>query len=137
VVKSIRNSSITRLLVVAAMLFSWLVVTNHCALAQLQTGNAEHVHCHAAKGDSGKKTPADGMRECCRLIKANLAGKAEIKLDLSLLDLRSSTFLQVLYAPAINSVTEFVHDHGPPRSISFAEIVLQRSLLNHAPPALV
>jgi hypothetical protein len=137
VAKAIRNSSISRCLVVAVMLLSWLVVTNHCALAQLQGRNLRHAHCHASKGDNGKQAPADGMRECCQAVKANLASQPEIKFELTLLEVQSAVLLQAFLTPAAIPAADFLQDHGPPRVVSFAENVLQRSLLSHAPPAFV
>jgi len=119
------------------MLLSWLVVTNHCALAQLEGRNMRHAHCHASKGDTGQQVPGDGMRECCQAIKANLADKPEIKFELSLIEVQSAVLLQTFLAPAVAPAPDFLQDHGPPRVVSFAENVLQRSLLSHAPPALV
>ncbi|EDY20761.1 hypothetical protein CfE428DRAFT_1958 [Chthoniobacter flavus Ellin428] len=119
------------------MLLSWLVVTNHCALAQLEGRNMRHAHCHASKDDAGKQTPADGMRECCKAIKANLTGKQEIKFELSWIEVQSYALPQTLLAPVAIPASDFLQDHGPPRVVSFAENVLQRSLLSHAPPAFV
>jgi hypothetical protein len=131
-----RISSISRCVVVAVMLLSWLVVTNHCALARMQGLGAEHAHCHAAKDSSGKQAPGDGMRECCRAVKASLSGKAEIHFDASQFQLQSFAILEALCPPVANPALGFFHDHGPPGVSSFAEIVLQRSLLSHAPPTL-
>lgn len=136
VVKALRNTSISRCFVVAVMLLSWLVVTNHCALAQIQGPNLQHAHCHAAKDDSGSKAPVDGMRECCKAIKANLASQPEIKFEASLLEIQSYALLHALMMPAAMPLPDLLHDHGPPRVISFAESVLQRSLLSHAPPVV-
>jgi hypothetical protein len=86
--------------------------------------------------DDGKKNPAEGMRECCRAIKASLPGKALCKFD-------DARFERCLYAaidwvllPATESAAGIFLDHGPPPAASFAETVLQRSLLSHAPPGL-
>jgi hypothetical protein len=121
---------------VAVMLLSWLVVTNHCALGRMQGGNAGHAHCHAAKNDDGKKAPEDGMRECCRAIKASLSSHGEFKCDASQLPLQIVATPQLYAAPLVEA-SGILLDHGPPRAASFAEIVLQRSLLGHAPPTLV
>ena len=139
VVKAFRASSINRCLVVAVMLLSWLVVTNHCAMGLMQaalSAKTEHAHCHASTSGDGQKAPADGMRECCRVIKASLADTPEFKFDAAKLQLQAFVILRALVAPVQNPAPAFIHDHGPPRVISFAENVLQRSLLSHAPPTL-
>ncbi|MDR3403744.1 MAG: hypothetical protein P4L99_14695 [Chthoniobacter sp.] len=137
--KALRASTISRSLVVAVMLFSWLVVTNHCALGMLQSAlgaSAEHAHCHAAKTDSGKKAPADGMRECCRAIKASLASETVVKFAPAQIQFQSYAILAALLTPVASPAPDVFRDHGPPRASSFAEIVWQRSLLSHAPPIL-
>lgn len=137
--KALRASSFNRCLVVAVMLLSWLVVTNHCALGFMQAARGaetEHAHCHASPGDAGKKGPVDSTCECCRMIKASLAGHPEFKFDAAQFSLPAWAIIEVLSAPAGDSVSAFIHDHGPPRAVSFAESVLQRSLQSHAPPTL-
>ena len=119
------------------MLLSWLVVTNHCALGFMQaalSAKGEHAHCHARPSDDGQKAPADGMRECCRVIKASLASKTDFQFETAQLQLQAFILLDVLCAPEGDLAPAFIHDYGPPRAISFAESVLQRSLLSHAPP---
>ena len=76
------------------------------------------------------------MRECCRAIKASLPSHAEFKCDAAQLPLQVAAIPQVYAAPLVEASGIFL-DHGPPRVASFAEIVLQRSLLSHAPPTLV
>ena len=138
-VKALRASCFSRCLLVAVMLLSWLVVTNHCALGFMQaalSAKGEHAHCHARANDDGQKAPADGMRECCRVIKASLASKTDFQFEAAQLQLHAFLLLDVLCAPEGDSAPAFIHDYGPPRAISFAEAVLQRSLLSHAPPSL-
>jgi hypothetical protein len=136
VVKSLRASSLTRLTVVAVMLLSWLVITNHCALGQMMRATAAHAHCHAAKNDDGKRAPSDGVRECCRAIKASLAGQKECGFDASQFQLHVYAIVGLMSASAVKPAPSIFLDHGPPRAESFAEIVLQRSLPSHAPPVL-
>jgi hypothetical protein len=125
--------------VVALLMIAWLVITNHCALGLMQpTANAksEHAHCHGGKT---KQDDAPGeTRECCKTLHASLPAKAEVKFDASKFQLQVLLLVQALAvgiakpAPAV-----FIFDHGPPRTLSFAESVLQRSLLSHAPPLAV
>ena len=133
VVKAFRSSSVSRCFVVAVMLLSWLVITNHCALGRMQVATGEHTHCHPAKSDDGKKSPGDGMRECCRAVKASLASQVEFKFDVGQFQFHSVAFLMT-FVPVLQRAPEILLDHGPPRAVSFAEIVLQQSLLSHAPP---
>ena len=135
--KLLRTTSTARLLVVAAMLLSWLGITNHCALVRLRPtsqAKTEHAHCH---GGPAKELPMDS-RECCKTLHASLPAKAEVKFDASKFQLHFFAAAVTLAADITNSAAAvFIFDHGPPRSFSFAESVLQRSLLSHAPPFAV
>ncbi len=125
------------------MMFAWLVISNHCALGLMERTEAaesEHSHCHGGtthhhdapgeKGDTG---------ECCKTLRVvPLTAKAEVKFDASKFEIQVFALVQMLAAQQTESLrTVFVFDHGPPRCISFAESVLQRSLLSHAPPFVV
>jgi hypothetical protein len=126
--------------VAALMLLSWLVLTNHCALvAMLPSAVAKsvHAHCHVAMHQNGKNSPDQGMRECCQTVKASLTSKVVIKFDASSFALQTYAILAVLAPRADEPAVERLQDHGPPRASSFAEIVLQQSLLSHAPPVSV
>ncbi len=116
---------------------AWLVATNHCALADLTApAAAEHEQC------PGHKTPADEQKEgecdgssCCKGLSAPLAQAK----NLGGSDLTS--FLRCSYPPRClhivpphRAAVVLELDTGPPAASSFAESVLQRSLLAHAPP---
>jgi hypothetical protein len=122
---------------VAVMMFSWLVVTNHCAMGLMSLAGrtkAVHAHCHASSSDDSKQTPGEGMRECCRTIKASLPSELDVPGAAVQVDTIAYALILSLRAPVAEPAPEFFWDHGPPRGSSFAEIVLQRSLLSHAPP---
>jgi len=120
------------------MLLSWFVITNHCALARLQQRVAAEEDvppCHRKKQAPEKQeAPCQNMAQCCQAVKASLSGKAEVKFDASKFQLQLFAIVQVLAAQLVQPERPAVFDHGPPRAISFAEAVLQRSLLSHAPP---
>lgn len=91
----------------------------------------------------GKRTPGPGVPakplECCKikvadpLAKADSAKPAAAKLQLPL-----PVLVRVSALPPVEALpTAFADGHGPPGSFSFAETVLQRSLLSHAPPLAV
>ena len=91
----------------------------------------------------GKKTPKPdapaGPLECCKIKVARSSAKADLtkpggpKIEIHLPVLQPAPDLQT----AEPSRTAFADCHGPPRCLSFAESVLQRSLLSHAPPFAV
>lgn len=122
------------------MLLAWLVMTNHCALASLRAhlSPAEEAPCCQAKNVAPvKKAPCQEQLECCQAVKASLSGKAEAKYDVSKYQVQFYVLLRVLAAQIAPPAPVLVFDHGPPRAESFAESVLQRSLLSHAPPFAV
>lgn len=121
------------------MLLSWFVITNHCALARLQARGAAAAEesvpcCEKTKQTPARETPCEDMPQCCKTVKATLVGKVEARFDATKFQLALLTIVHVLVAPVAPPALPMVFDHGPPRAVSFAEAVLQRSLLSHAPP---
>jgi hypothetical protein len=136
-VSAFRTPTISRFLVVAVMLLSWVVITNHCALARMQAQMAaqdEAECCHKKGQASEKEAPCRELARCCQAVKASLSGKAEVKFDASKFQVQFFAILQAPTAQNAKPAQDLVFDHGPPRAVSFAESVLQRSLLSHAPP---
>lgn len=119
---------------------AWLFAANHCIVAELlpQTPvpSAEHEHCpgHPAPVGEQKSNGCDGS-SCCKSLSAPLAlSKTVVQFDMLSFATKdypaaSSIDLGELHLALIAEV-----DTGPPRSTSFAESVLQRSILAHAPP---
>lgn len=137
--KAFRATSISRFLV-AVMMLSWFVITNHCALARMQPHQAmqeDAPPCHKKKQASGTEAPCQEMMQCCKAVKASLPGKAEVKFDPFKFQVQVFAVLQLLAAQVAQPAPPFLFDRGPPRAASFAETVLQRSLLSHAPPLAV
>jgi hypothetical protein len=120
------------------MLLSWVVLTNHCALGAIlatPAAAARYAHCHAATDHDGTKAPGKSGCECCRVVKASLPLKTVLKVDTASLTLQACAIFLAMAPTLEGPAPDFYHDHGPPRAASFAEIVLQRSLFSHAPPA--
>lgn len=126
---------------------AWLLASNHCAIANFipapaADAPAEHSHCQPA-GTSSPAEPAseqpandcDGSK-CCGSLSAPLAlAKNPVSSD----QLAFATFAHPLTGSAIfgephNLLPEEVDTGPPPERCSFAESVLQRSILAHAPP---
>lgn len=137
--------SLTRVFSTAVALVTaaaWLLAANHCAVAcllpQSTASTSEHEHCtpSEAPGDKGEPAGCDSLN-CCKSLSAPATfAKKLVGYD------------KAFYTPTDYVVSEFVFlsdqhdapiselDTGPPRAHSFAELVLQRSLLAHAPPPL-
>lgn len=121
------------------MMLSWLVITNHCALARIasqQAPEAEVPVCHKT-GAPEKNAPCPERNQCCKEVKASLSDKAGLPLDVPKVQVPLHIITDVFAEAIVERVPIIVFDHGPPRAVSFAELVLQRSLPSHAPPAAV
>jgi hypothetical protein len=137
-VKALCQSSAFRAVVSVAVMLSWMLLTNHCALGGALAPasiKAVHMHCHGAMEKDGTKAPAQGTPECCRAVKATLPSAFD--LDLASVQLHVWDVLATIAIRVEAPAPQFLRDHGPPRAPSFAEEVLQRSLLSHAPPVRV
>ena len=140
-VNFLRRHRPTRALLAVLMLLGWFTATNHCALGLMQkspVAKSEHAKCCSGKPAPAKngETPGGG-RECCKSIHAVPLPDAKglAKYDASLFVIHAFALHTVLgsEAAALDALAT-LHDHGPPRAESFAELVLNRSLLSHAPP---
>ena len=135
------HSSPLRTLVVALLMVAWLVASNHCAFGLMKRTSqttANHATCHSCKSEPSKPQPASGGdRECCKALQGLPAdtAKVEAKYDTALFALLDFALTAVPSAVAAQAV--LACDTGPPRALSFAERILQRSVLSHAPPCFV
>ncbi len=123
------------------MLFAWFTATNHCALGLMQkspVAKAEHAKCCSGKPAPAKNDqPPGGTRECCKSIHAVPLPDAKglVKCDSSYFVVHTFALLTVMGSEvSAPSALAMLHDHGPPRAESFAELVLQRCLPGNAPP---
>lgn len=124
---------------VAISLVAWFAISNHCALGAIERPAKASVHaCHQDCADSApeKDKKPSGEAVCCKLLRATLAKtNHDTGRDASVF-VWQQYFLASLFSgydehPA--SLPEEL-DTGPPFLVSFAESVLQRSVLAHAPP---
>jgi len=131
-----------RLATVVVMAISWFALVNHCELAAATEPKPAQTHNCCEKGNVGDKPPLkddqDKSIECCKGGHPAISpiAKKPVNRDFSL----TAHFYVIALAPFPNgssatAVPEL--DTGPPFAGSFAEVVLQRSILAHAPPYLV
>ena len=121
-------------------LVAWFSISNHCALGALESSKlvAVHASCHGG-APVPEKVPAKGeAAPCCKLLRALLAKSHQPVIQ----NYFTGSFLAWISA-ALVSYEQFHRwqsselDTGPPFNESFAESVLQRSILAHAPPVIV
>ena len=120
--------------IVAVAICSWFAISNHCVFAALATNDTASRECpfHSKP----KEKPSSGA-QCCKILRAvaSVATKSWTRDDAKFSeadhynDERAliTAYLQTTLAPLFL-------DTGPPNAHSFAELILQRSLLAHAPP---
>jgi hypothetical protein len=126
------------------MILSWLVATNHCAIAQAVGAVVSNCHAPAAgEHCPSHEPPSDtsengqGQMECCWAVKVSLNPVQSHIVNAA--SLASPLCEEWLYpefvGPEFESASLAWHwDHGPPKVRSFAEQVLQRCILSNAPP---
>jgi hypothetical protein len=128
-----------RMATVILSIFAWLAISNHCALAGIEAAamHARIPKCHHCADSTPAKEKSGVDRVCCKVLRATLNAQAK-----KIVGVCSTIFvLQAYFLSAVfgsEAAKAFVFpmelDTGPPFRVSFAESVLQRSILSHAPP---
>jgi hypothetical protein len=136
-----RLSRFGRATVALLTLSAWFVASDHCALAgQLSQRAATapmHEHCPGHSVPE-KKSGGDETMPCCKALAVayTAPSKSAITYDTLTFVLQRFPEFASLFALWYSDAAIAEVDTGPPRSDSFAESVLQRSILAHAPPFL-
>jgi len=132
----IAASLIRRWATVFLTITAWLLLSNHCALGlsgTLVEADSElgacPMHSAPAKGKPAANLP------CCKELRAiaSHAGKNVAAEASRLVGVRD--YVAIFIMPPRVAARVLALDTGPPHSLSFAESILQRSILAHAPPA--
>ncbi len=129
-----RNAAV-RSCVIVLSLVAWFALSNHCALGAAVTsvesvsdGNGCPMHSAPAS-----KTPA-AKAPCCKDVRAIVAKSLTANPgSLRVIALREYA-TQIFAEPLRVAIEIEILDTGPPGCFSFAESVLQESMLSHAPP---
>lgn len=115
---------------------AWLLLSNHCALGLGETEKTDSepggcpMHSAPAKGKPAANIP------CCKDLRAvaSHAVKNITAVAGQLVGVKDYVAAIFLMPPRLTA-RWFALDTGPPHSLSFAESILQQSILAHAPPA--
>ena len=127
---------LVRLPIVAIGAAAWLSISNHCALAAMQTPDEMPMpSCHGAKHAPAKPDQKSDV-ECCKVLRATLLPLSKNLAAADTLAFVAHSYVALPLPRAVESrpLSIFEWDTGPPGGGSFAELVLQRSILAHAPP---
>jgi hypothetical protein len=132
----IRGSCFIRSSVVVVMAAGWFFISNHCALAIVERAKSAPAHAHCHGSTEPTKAPARNEQvPCCKVLRATVVKEGASVAGNSLTFSLQPYFVGLIIFPEqLHWPQSFELDTGPPFSGSFAESVLQRSLLAHAPP---
>jgi hypothetical protein len=126
--------------IITTLVVAWLFASNHCALAAVEnpaTSASDHACCHSDKGTS--QLPGQTV-QCCKALAAPIPDALAAP-AVHLQELKPA-WLQGAQIEASSEASilavDFASETGPPRNaLSFALLILNRSLLAHAPPHFV
>jgi hypothetical protein len=137
----------TRCAVALVAICSWFAISNHCAFAAIAAcgPGCQPVSLHrqdaAATQCPFHSTPAKQKQEpsqlqCCKILRAVVFAqtKSWARDDAKFFDVDLCVEEVTLVALLPYVQASWSLDTGPPGALSFAELILQRSLLAHAPP---
>jgi hypothetical protein len=123
--------------IVVVAICSWFAISNHCAFAALAT-KTEPAQTGCPFHSKPKEKPSTGA-QCCKILRAvaPITAKSWARDDgkLSFADNHNGESVPTTTRSQTTLVPLFL-DTGPPDARSFAELILQQSLLAHAPPVL-
>jgi hypothetical protein len=133
---SLRNAGLRQWLTVLLTITAWLILSNHCALGvvtlPVETGveaGGCPMHSAPAKKEPPMKIP------CCKDLRAvAVEGAAGVMSAAIRIVGPQDHAAEIFVFPPHVSIEIAGLDTGPPSAFSFAESVLQQSLLAHAPP---
>ena len=128
----------TRCAVVLLAICSWFAISNHCAFAAVGTKtDSVQTECpFHSKPAKQKQEPS--QLQCCKILRAVVSAqtKSWARDDAKSFDVDLRVEEVTLVALLPDAQASWSLDTGPPRARSFAELILQRSLFAHAPPAV-
>jgi hypothetical protein len=135
---AIGQSRIVQCPVVLFVIFSWIAISNHCAFGAVVTQAEASPAACPFHSTPAKQNEQPTSVQCCKILRAlvSTASKSWVRDDTSFSDVDLYFERLALIATSRNAPLPLLLDTGPPGSRSFAELILQRSILAHAPPRL-
>ncbi|MFZ3374739.1 MAG: hypothetical protein WA183_04215 [Chthoniobacterales bacterium] len=121
---------------VAVAIFSWVAISNHCAFSALVAQTHATQSACPFHSQPAKTPPQPAGIQCCKILRAvvpvMMKGWARNDAGVSDADLYFEKLAFI--ANSQSATSPLLLDTGPPGARSFAELILQRSVLAHAPP---
>ena len=122
---------------VAIAICSWIAVSNHCAFAAVAMEiNKAQTECPFHPKPAKQKEQSSQV-QCCKILRAVVLAKTKdwARDDAKFSDENFPVQVWAFVACSSRAVAlPLLLDTGPPGAFSFAELILQQSLLAHAPP---
>ena len=134
-----RASQLARVVIVLVTLAAWFVASDHCALASALTHPvaASPAQEHCPSHSQPEKNNSQGELPCCKSLVATAApAKISAGYNTNLFTVQPYLAAEFDLVFAHHDTPGTALDTGPPGARTFAESVLQRSILAHAPPFL-
>ena len=141
-VNAIRTSFALRIATVTVTIFAWMVLSNHCAIAEMLTAKTapvpakEHGCCNHHPAPAKDEKPRSPMQQgCCKSLTVLLHDGVKLPVAASLIVSAMPVGCLVVPAPTLPEEKSAASATGRPPDIpGFVELVLHRSLRSHAPP---
>ncbi len=127
-----------RCLVVAITICSWFSISNHCAFAAMATKSDSPQAACPFHSKPEKQKKQSSQVQCCKILRAVVPtiAKSWTRGDGDVSDIHFPFEDCRLLAHFRDPLAPLLLDTGPPGAHSFAELILQQSLLAHAPPTV-
>jgi hypothetical protein len=127
-----------RCVAVAITICSWIAISNHCAFAAMATKDDSAQAACPFHSKPAKQKEQSPQVQCCKILRAvaPTIAKSWTRSDSDFSDIHFPFEDCRLLAHFRDALAPLLLDTGPPDAHSFAELILQRSLLAHAPPFL-
>jgi hypothetical protein len=128
----------TRCAAVAIAICSWIAISNHCAFAAVATEiDKAQTECPFHSKPAKQKEQSSQV-QCCKVLRAIVFAKTKdwARNDAKFCDANFPIQAGAFVVGSSRTVAPLLLDTGPPGAFSFAELILQSSLLAHAPPFL-
>jgi hypothetical protein len=123
---------------VAVAICSWIAISHHCAFAAVATNtDSAQVACPFHSKPEKQKEQSSQV-QCCKILRAVVPTilKSWARSDGDFSDIHFPFEDCRLLGYFRDPLAPLLLDTGPPEAHSFAELILQRSLLAHAPPTV-
>jgi hypothetical protein len=124
---------------VAITICSWIAISNHCAFAALATRDDSAQSTCPFHSQPAKQKHENPQLQCCKILCAVVPSiaKSWTRSDGDFSDINFPFEDCRLLGRFRDTLAPLLLDTGPPEAHSFAELILQQSLLAHAPPSVV